>query len=735
MKQIFTLILLSITIASQAQIDISEARSKGEGALVTVQGVVTTNGEFNNRLRYIQDETAGIAIFDEAVSDFKIGQEIKVSGALLQYNNLLEIVELSNAELISENNPLPEIRVLQSLLAGWGESNEARLVQIDNVSFTDEPGGCDSSGCNYKITDGQDTKEVRIWNATNVDITPAPGESLSIRGIMGQYKDIYQLQPRSSDDFVFPEGKPIIATAITQKNIGPNSFDVCYGTQNDGTTIAHYTDEAGNTKTVSDEILTKEHCITLTGLEPSTIYEIVVESIGSTGEETSTSSAQYLITESTSSGEIQVYFNNPVDETLATEQPATYIENGFADIVKGIINNAESTLDIAIYNLDNSNAIIEALSAANDKGVEVRVIVDSNVGEARVSALRYFLGDNLVISPASQDASDGIMHHKFIVADAADADKAIVLSGSTNWTDGQLNEDPNNIITIQDQALAKVYTKEFNEMFTGNRFGSDKFPDTPTQLKIGGKAVEVYFSPSDDTETQIKNTIATTDHGLYIALLVYTRFGISFDIDDLIEEKGIAAHGIVNDTITDLGFAYRVVSEAADAGNWVLNQQSNIFHHKYLIVDPNNPNSDPTVLTGSHNWSTSAQSRNDENTLIIHDANIANQYYQEFVARFNENSGIISAINDAFELNASANIYPNPADKVAQITFSTEQFYDYQLSIIGVNGKLIHSQAGKTISGKNQIELNTESLDKGIYLVQLANNEKILMHLPLVIAN
>jgi len=730
MKQIFTLMLLSIAIALQAQIDISEARSKSEGALVTVQGVVTTNGEFNDRLRYIQDETGGIAVFSDNVADIILGQEIKVSGALVQYNQLLEIVEVSNIEIINENATLPAPRVLQSLEAGFSENNEGRLVRIDDVSFTEGGDFAAGNSANYQITDGETTKEVRIWSNTNIGGTPIPGDAISLIGVMGQYNETYQLQPRSTNDFIFAIGNPVISTAISQSNITTNSFEVCFGTQNDGTTIVNYTNEAGETKTVTDETLTKQHCVSLTDLQPATIYEIVAESKGETGEETATSSAQYMITESTSSGDMQVYFNQPVNETLATEQAANFVDNGFADLIKNVIANATTSLDIAVYNLDNNNGIIEALSNAKDSGIEIRVIVDSGVSDARVSTLAYFLGDNLKISPASQDATDGIMHNKFIIADVGDADKAVVLAGSTNWTDGQLNEDPNNIIIIQDQALAKVYTKEFNEMFIGDRFGGEKVADTPTHLKIGGKDVEVYFSPSDDTETQIKNVINTTDHGLYIALLAYTRFGISFEIEDLIEERGIASHGIVNDT-TSGGFAYSVANET---GNWVINQQNNIFHHKYLIVDPNNTASDPTVLTGSHNWSTSAQQRNDENTLIIHDANIANQYYQEFVARFDENSGIISTINDAYELNSSANIYPNPATKLTQLTFATDKFYNYQLSIIDVNGKMAQSQQGKTVNGQNSIALNTANLSKGIYLVQLATNQKVLLHLPLVIA-
>ena len=37
------------------------------------------------------------------------------------------------------------------------------------------------------------------------------------------------------------------------------------------------------------------------------------------------------------------------------------------------------------------------------------------------------------------------------------------------------------------------------------------------------------------------------------------------------------------------------------------------------IADANEIGSDPTILTGSHNWSNNAENNSDENTMIIHD--------------------------------------------------------------------------------------------------------------------
>jgi phosphatidylserine/phosphatidylglycerophosphate/cardiolipin synthase-like enzyme len=69
------------------------------------------------------------------------------------------------------------------------------------------------------------------------------------------------------------------------------------------------------------------------------------------------------------------------------------------------------------------------------------------------------------------------------------------------------------------------------------------------------------------------------------------------------------------------------------------------MHHKFMVVYNFNPTSDPLVLLGSHNWSSAAQTKNDENTLSVHDANIANQYYQAFAYLYLQ-------LNDEYELQS-----------------------------------------------------------------------------------
>ena len=159
------------------------------------------------------------------------------------------------------------------------------------------------------------------------------------------------------------------------------------------------------------------------------------------------------------------------------------------------------------------------------------------------------------------------------------------------------------------------------------RFGQFKINNTPHLFVIGGKQVEQYFSPSDNVTQQIISSIKSANTDLYFQILTFTRRDIAQAIAGR-AALGVFAAGMIDDTANgSLGF-YDM--KAVMGGNVIKYQGAGLIHHKLAIVDPNNYYSDPQVVTGSHNWSTSADTKNDENTVIIHDADLANQYFQEF---------------------------------------------------------------------------------------------------------
>ena len=91
MKKIIFLTILNIAFNSViAQVDIATARNQGIGANVTITGVVT-NGDELGVIRYIQDNTAGMALYDPSLYSFQRGDEVTVSGKIVDYNGLLEM--------------------------------------------------------------------------------------------------------------------------------------------------------------------------------------------------------------------------------------------------------------------------------------------------------------------------------------------------------------------------------------------------------------------------------------------------------------------------------------------------------------------------------------------------------------------------------------------------------------------------------------------------------------------
>jgi len=152
------------------------------------------------------------------------------------------------------------------------------------------------------------------------------------------------------------------------------------------------------------------------------------------------------------------------------------------------------------------------------------------------------------------------------------------------------------------------------------------------------------------------------------------------------------------------------------------------LHHKYAIIDAEPNATNPKVITGSHNWTNRAENHNDENTLIIHDADIANIFRQEFEARWCEsvvNDCFVSSLTD-FQLN-SAEIwysYPNPTTdfiflekKQVESTFSRLTY-----SLFNSSGQMVKSGL-KNIMGPEQFRLNLSYFPSGSYYLKIQEND------------
>ncbi len=674
MKRISLIFITLVTYVGSSfsqVVSISDAKAEGANSTVSVSGTVLNGSELDPVIRYIQDETGGLAVYSSTyASQMSRGDKVEITGQLTDYYNLLELNPVSDFTKISSGNALPEPAVLSP--DQWDEDHEGMLVKVEKVVFA--AGGTTFAGkTNYTITAEGQSGEVRI-NSTSSPLVGQviPVDTVTLIGILSQYSTYYQLLLRDADDIISSKAISLRST-VTTSNISTSGFDLSWVTDVVGSTEAQY----GKTPdlelgTIPDQGESKDHTLSISGAQPAEVYYVRPFSV--LGEDTVKAPVGVYITASGSSGNMKVYFNRTVDNSVAIATNAIQLDHAIDDTLIDYINRAQESIDIAIYNFNNSGIsnISNALNAAYDRGIKIRVVYDGNTDNAGINGLDPGIGK--IASPESVYPIYGIMHNKFVIfdADATDPNVPVLWTGSTNFTDGQINTDPNNVIIIQDQSLAKAYTLEFNEMFgseglqpdaSKSRFGPDKTDNTPHDFVIGGTKVECYFSPSDGTNARILENISSADYQLYVATMLITRTDIGYAIRDQ-KNAGADVKVLLNDIDESTASAVTVSTtlQGSIGGNFRTTGETGIMHDKYLVADPSHSDSDPLVLTGSHNWSSSAEQRNDENTLVIHSQEIADQYYQDFTARFQNGVTVADApacVNDYYTLSSGNSINYN----------------------------------------------------------------------------
>ncbi len=661
---ILALVFLGISTLTNAQNTILEARGMAAGSVVTVKGIVTNGAEFGV-IRYFQDNTAGIAAYGSATSVANRGDSVLVTGTLKVYNQLLEIDPVSSFTVLSTGHPVPAPIVLTP--GQISEAYESRLIKVENVTFTDA-GTLFTGNKKYEFTANGESGFIYVKsNQTDIVGQPVPSGNVNITAILSQFdynnpNAGYQLLPRLIED-IEQTSSIFFTNTLTNTNFTKTELDFTWTTNIAGSSEMFYglTEETVNANHASGNGGNADHEIFLTGLSAGQV--IWVNAFSVSGSDTAFSGVTPFATISNSSGDIKVYFNTAVDHDYSHGVDAIVLPNAIDDTLISYINRAKYSIDLTMYNFNNTGIsnVSNALKAAANRGVTVRVIgcgTTANLGidELMGSAVHVLIG------PSGSERT-GIMHNKFILFDveSADANDPLVWTGSTNLTTGQINTDANNVIIIQDQSLARTYKIEFEEMWgsknttpsvANGRFGFNKKNNTPHEFVIAGKRVESYFSPSDGVNAKIVDNINTASNDLSIATMLITRNEMATAIADR-KAAGVAANVLTNAEGNN-GATVNTILSGALGTHYVFDDVVNgIMHNKYMVVDQDAPASDPLVFTGSHNWSAAADNDNDENTLVVHDATIANLYYQNFVKRFVENDGVLfeltgppTAVND-----------------------------------------------------------------------------------------
>lgn len=307
----------------------------------------------------------------------------------------------------------------------------------------------------------------------------------------------------------------------------------------------------------------------------------------------------------------RLYFNEP-DASARREDYRGGLESALVEA----INETRATLDIAAFEL-NSEPIFDAVLAAHERGVLIRIVADDDHGlyDHANDALRRLQAAGVAVV---DDGRSGLMHNKFMILDGG-----AVWTGSWNFTVNGAYRNNNNVLVMDGAAAASAYQAEFDEMFERAEYGVTSTDDGSVRFALGEGEASVIFGAEADEVAALKAEIARAARSIHLMTFV-------FSLEELAEAMLLRAargdvrlRGVFEKRNSIASWSQLPALHCAGAE---MRRDGNPYtlHHKVIIID------ERVVITGSFNFSRNAARGNDENIVIIDDATIAGLYLDEW---------------------------------------------------------------------------------------------------------
>ena len=134
--------------------------------------------------------------------------------------------------------------------------------------------------------------------------------------------------------------------------------------------------------------------------------------------------------------------------------------------------------------------------------------------------------------------------------------------------------------------------------------------------------LSLYFAPEDNVGDKIVAALEQAETSIDFMAFSYTSKPIAEAMAQRIA-AGVVVRGV---------FEARNAANQYSRDEWLEEKGAKVYldinpytmHHKSIIID------NKTVITGSYNFSSSADTKNDENLLILHSDTIAHAFTREF---------------------------------------------------------------------------------------------------------
>ncbi len=243
-------------------------------------------------------------------------------------------------------------------------------------------------------------------------------------------------------------------------------------------------------------------------------------------------------------------------------------------------------------------------------------------------------------------------HNKFLIrTDAAKAPSA-VWTGSTNWSKTGLCTQVNNGILIEDPEVAQIYLDQWQALRDEGSAFSKEFVTRNSEPKLAGDdtpgkvRTSVWFTRARggvDLDA-LRDEVAQARDGILFLMFMPGAAGLFGDVIKRTSDRSLYVRGVVSelphgrddesaldvnlvdndrqsslhlDIVEPRGVAhpFATFAEEVTRKQFLAGIGHAIIHSKVVVLDPFS--SDPTVITGSHNFSISASGKNDENFVIV----------------------------------------------------------------------------------------------------------------------
>jgi phosphatidylserine/phosphatidylglycerophosphate/cardiolipin synthase-like enzyme len=354
-------------------------------------------------------------------------------------------------------------------------------------------------------------------------------------------------------------------------------------------------------------------------------------------------------------------FGLPPDKLSGEKQAEAlqWLSRGLVEAILAFIGQASSpgqALRAAVYEFTQPD-VLAAFKQAHDDGADVQVVYHAKADEIGDGNRTAIAAAGLPQEILTERTNAQIAHNKFIVFCTKNGDGSLapqsVWTGSTNLSEGGIFGHSNVGHAVRDAAVA------------------GRFLDLWTQLEPNPKAATLRDwissnSPFDaaDAGADGIHTLFSPRHGLAPLNWYAKEFGGGVSSVHITEAFGMGAifetalegytgnglHYVLldkRDTNQDVWSAdHKVFVSVGSQGGpstlarWAretltgFNPRVPYLHTKVLMIDPLGAN--PTVITGSANFSPASTSSNDENMLVVSgDTELADVYFTEFSRIFN----------------------------------------------------------------------------------------------------